>query len=123
MVELAADAARSHAFDEKSLRLSMADIARNSYGDGNTVNEAIEEGWKRGVGHAMADSIITQAEEAKLREFRDRLALADSGADLQATAQLDKASRDRLTLDARLAAIANASLERSLPRGHRALQG
>ena len=54
----------------------------------------------------MADGIITQAEEARLREFRDRLALADSGADEQAAAQLDKASRDRITLDARLAAVA-----------------
>ena len=54
----------------------------------------------------MADGIITQAEETKLREFRDRLALTDSGADEQAAAQLDRASRDRLTLDARLAAVA-----------------
>ena len=54
----------------------------------------------------MADGIITQAEEARLREFRDRLALADSGADPEATAQLSRASRDRLTLDARLAAVA-----------------
>ena len=28
----------------------------------------------------MADGILTQAEESKLREFRDRLALPDSGA-------------------------------------------
>ena len=106
MVELAADAARTHNFDEKGLRISLAEMAKNSYGDGNTVNQALEEGWKRGVGHAMADGIITQAEEAKLREFRDRLTLADSGADEQATALLDKASRDRLTFDARLAAVA-----------------
>ena len=32
MVELATDAARSHKFDEKSLRLALADIARISYG-------------------------------------------------------------------------------------------
>ncbi len=62
----------------------------------------------------MADSIITQAEEIKLREFRDRLTLADSAADRQATAQLDKASRDRLTLDARLAAIATSDPEAHL---------
>ena len=114
MVELAADAARSHSFDEKSLRLSLAEIVRNSYGDGNTVNQALEKGWKRGVAHAMADGIITQAEETKLREFRDRLALADSDADRQATAQLDKASRDRLTLDARLAGIATSDPEAHL---------
>ena len=78
--------------------------SQNSYGDGAT--EALEEGWKRGVGHARADGIITKDEESRLREFRDRLSLADSGADRQATAQLDKASRDRLTLDARLGAVA-----------------
>ena len=62
----------------------------------------------------MADGTITQAEETRLREFRDQLALADSGADEQATAQLDKASRDRLTLDARLAAIATSDAEAHL---------
>ena len=106
MVEIAADAARSHNFDEKTLRLTLAEIARNSYGDGATVNQALEEGWKRGVDHAMADGIITQAEETKLREFRDRLALADSGADQKAAAQLGRASTERLTLSARLAAVA-----------------
>ena len=80
MVGLAAEAARSHEFDEKSLRLSIAEIAHGAYGDGATVNEALEEGWKRGVAHAMADGILTQAEEVKLREFRDRLALDSAGA-------------------------------------------
>ena len=104
MVELASNTARSHSLEEKNLRVSMTEIARNSYGDGGTVSQALEEGWKRSVGHTMADGIITQAEETKLREFRDRLALADSDADRQATARLDKASRDRLALDARLPA-------------------
>ena len=54
----------------------------------------------------MADGIVSQAEEARLREFRDRLALDDGAADQKATAQLERASTDRLTLDARLAAIA-----------------
>ena len=76
MVQLTSDAARSHAFDEKTLRLSLAEIARNTFEDGNTVNQALEEGWKRGVGHAMADGIITQDEETKLRWFRDQLILA-----------------------------------------------
>ena len=58
MVDLAADAARTNNFDEKTLRLSLAEIARSSYGDGATVNQALEEGWKRGVGHAMADGIV-----------------------------------------------------------------
>ena len=49
MVEFLADAVRFHAIHEKSLRLTLADIAKRSYGDGATVNEALEEGWKRGV--------------------------------------------------------------------------
>ena len=106
MVGIAADAARSHDFDEKSLRLSLAEIAHGSHGDGATVNEALEEGWKRGIAHAMADGILTQAEETKLREFRDRLALSSAAADPKAAAQLSRAATDRLMLDARLAAIA-----------------
>ena len=51
----------------------------------------------------MADGIITQDEKARLREFRDQLAL---GADPGAMKHLGKASQDRPMLDARLAAIA-----------------
>ena len=38
MVQLDADAARPHAFDEKSLRITLTEIARRSYGGGATVN-------------------------------------------------------------------------------------
>ena len=54
----------------------------------------------------MADGIITQDEEARLRDFRGQLALGSNAADPGAMAQLDRASRDRLMLAARLAAIA-----------------
>ena len=54
----------------------------------------------------MSDGIITQAEETKLREFRGRLALDFAAADSGAMTHLDRASQDRLILDARLAAIA-----------------
>ena len=47
MVELAAHAARSHEFHPNSLRVSLAEIARRSYGDASTVNQALEEGWRR----------------------------------------------------------------------------
>ena len=106
MVFLAAEAARTHSFDEKILRLSLAEIARRSFGDGATVNRALEEGWKQGVSHSMADGILTQQEETLLRQFRDRLALDSEGIDRKAAAELEKASTDRLMLDARLAAIA-----------------
>ncbi|MDE2780794.1 MAG: hypothetical protein OXI91_14130 [Chloroflexota bacterium] len=114
MVNLAADAARSHTFDEKSLRLALAEVARRSYGDGATVNQALEEGWKQGLAHCMADGIMTQAEESRLREFRDRLALEDSGADRKATEELEKAAIDRITFDARLAAVAVENPEHHL---------
>ena len=54
----------------------------------------------------MADGIMTQQEESRLREFRDRLALADTSADRKAAAELERASTERLTLDARLATLA-----------------
>ena len=108
MVAIATEAARTHSFDEKTLRLTLAEIAVRSYGDGATVNQASEEGWKQGIAHAMADGILTQDEESRLREFRDRLALADTGVDRKAAEDLERAATDRLTLDARLAAIATS---------------
>lgn len=45
MVDLGTAAARSHNFDEKSLRLTLADIAHPSSSDGATVNEALKESW------------------------------------------------------------------------------
>ena len=54
----------------------------------------------------MADGILTQAEETLLREFRDRLALDSADIDRKAAEQLERASTDRLMLDARLAALA-----------------
>ena len=71
MVRLASDAARSHEFHVNSLQVSLAEIARHSYGDVSTVARALEEGWRRAVRHAAADGISHQAEEARLREIRD----------------------------------------------------
>ena len=106
MVKLAAQAADSPDFDEGHLRLTLSAVAKISYGNADTVSQALEEGWKLGVDHSMADGIITQDEEARLREFRDQLALGDDTADPDVIGQLDRASKDRLMLDARLAAIA-----------------
>ena len=55
MVNLAAEAARTHNFDEKPLRLTLAEIARKSYGDGTTANQAPEvedQNQKRSLGPA-----------------------------------------------------------------------
>ena len=58
MVRLAADAAWTHSQGGKFLQLSLADISRSPYGDGNTVNQALEEGCKQRVWHAMNNGII-----------------------------------------------------------------
>ena len=100
MVNLAAQAAGAPDFDETQLRLTMAAVAQRSYGNGDTVNQALETGWKLGVDHSMAHGIITQDEETRLRESRDQLTLGSDTADSEAMAQLDRASQDRLILDA-----------------------
>ena len=105
MITLAADAARIHTFDEKTLRIALVDIAKRSYGNGTTVNQAPEEGFRQGVAQAMADGIITRDEEERLRAFRDRLALEDQGADPDSLTELDRAGADRVMLEARLASI------------------
>ena len=65
----------------------------------------------------MADNVLTQQEETLLRQFRDRLALDPANIDRKAAAQLEKASTDRLMLDARLAAIAFDRTFAERPRG------
>ena len=97
MVRLAWDAARSHEFNPNSLRVSLAEIARWSYGDASTVNQALEEGWRRAVRHVAADGSITHEEEFRLRRFRDRLGLNRSSAHASATTQLNLTSRQKLT--------------------------
>ena len=42
MVRLAGGAARSHEFNPNSLQVSLAEIARPSYGDASTVTRALE---------------------------------------------------------------------------------
>ena len=55
----------------------------------------------------MADGILTQDEESRLREFLDRLSLADTDADRKVAKQMERTSTDRITFDARLAALTN----------------
>ena len=63
MVSLAASAAASHTFEEKSLRLNLAEIAGRSYGDGTTVIQVLEEGLKQGIAqlHAAGTRDIQKA--------------------------------------------------------------
>ena len=71
MVQLATQAAGSPDSDENQLRLTMAAVAQRSYGNQGTVNQALEEGWKLGVDHSMADQ--ASHEKSNFEHFRPSL--------------------------------------------------
>ena len=94
MVRLAADAARSHEFNPNSLRSpwqNSQEVIRGRH----TVNQALEEGWRRAVSTRRSRRSITHEEEFRLRRFRDRLGLNQSSAHAQSTTQLNLISRRR----------------------------
>ena len=55
------------------------------------------------VTQALTDGIMTRDEENQIRASRDHLALEESVADQETTWDLDQASGERLTMQARLA--------------------
>ena len=105
MTQLAAQAAAVHTFNEAAPRQTLHAIAQRSRATGEDIERALEEGWKQGVAHAIADGIISRQEEEQLRAFRDSLALEDQTADPKDLGTLDRASTDRIMMEARLAAI------------------
>ena len=109
MIELAAQSAGTPNFSEAALRQSLDSIAARVHATGADVDGALAAGWARSVRHAMADGILTQDEEARLRDFRDRLALENNPEARAESATLERAATDRLMLDARLAAIATGN--------------
>ena len=78
-----------------------------SFTGDDAISPALVEGWYQAVKDSLADGILTVDEETRLQDFRDRFAL-DTQDNLGriANAQLQQAVRDRLVLDARLAALA-----------------
>ncbi|MCY4556129.1 MAG: hypothetical protein OXF79_07065 [Chloroflexi bacterium] len=107
MVALVADAAGQPHFSEAALVGDLEAIAAGAYINEDGIRAAIAEGWHQAVREGLADGILTQAEEARLRDFRDQFAIEEEHkAGREATADLDRAARDRLMLDARLAALA-----------------
>ena len=105
MVQLAAQAASAHTFNEAALRQTLRAIANRSRATTEDIDRALEEGFRQGVAQAMADGILTRDEEERLRAFQDRLALGSSAADQGALSELDRAGADRVVMEARLAAI------------------
>ena len=105
MVQLAAQAAAANTFNEAALRQTLSAIAQRSRATDEDIDRALEEGFRQGVTQAMSDGILTRQEEERLRTFRDSLALEDSAGDSKTLATLDRASSDRIMMEARLAAI------------------
>ena len=92
MVQLAAQAASAHTFNEAALRQTLQAIGQRSRATGEDIDRALEEG-------------VPRVEEEHLRTFRDSLALEDSAADPRALGTLNWASSDRTMMEARLDAI------------------
>ena len=103
MVRLTAAAATAPDFHSAVLQQNLEAVAARSFIPGGDIPAAIAEGWRQAVRHGLADGLLTQDEESRLRAFRERLNLSEETAGADALAQ---AARDRLMLDARLAALA-----------------
>ena len=113
MEALARKAASTGQFNAEALRQSLASVAERSFANEDHITAAIERGWERAVAESLADGVLTQSEERRLRGFRDQLALAP-GTGEGAAARLESAAEDRLREDAAAAAIATEDGEHSL---------
>ena len=52
--------ASAHTFNEAALRQTLQAIAQRSRATGEDIEQALEEGFKQGVAHAMSDGIVTR---------------------------------------------------------------
>ena len=106
MTQLAAQAAGTPpVFNETALRSTLQAIADRARATENEISGAIAAGWTQGVQHAMQDGTLTADEETNLRTFRDRMADQDLPSVITGSTTLDRASADRITAQARRAAI------------------
>ena len=80
-------------------------IAADAFMGEEDIRAAIAEGWRTAVRESLADGIVTQEEEVRLRAFRDRLALGEAETK-RAGQRLDQAVRTRLAAEAQQAAVA-----------------
>ena len=106
MVAMVAQAAAGPDFNENSLLDNLSIIASRSYVDADETRAVIAEGWHLAVREGLADGVLTQGEEARLREFREQFAIDTSDEAASGAAEdLDRAAHARLVTHARLAAI------------------
>ena len=101
----AARAARRDAFRESALLNEAQEIANRSFMDELDIRAAIAAGWRAAVRESLSDGVLGKDEEARLRGFRDRMALGAQDAGPMDDA-LDEAAAARLRTDARTAALA-----------------
>ena len=65
MVQLAAQTASAHTFNEAALRQTLGAVANRSRATGEDIERAFQEGFRQGVASAMADGILTRDEEER----------------------------------------------------------
>ena len=106
MMDLAAQAAGTASFNETALRSTLQAIASRARATEDDVSQAIADGWVHGVKNATQDGILTHEEEDSLRTFRERLVDGDLPNVATGSATLDRAARDRISAQARRAALA-----------------
>jgi hypothetical protein len=104
MTEMAARAVMARGTKETQLRADLLEIARRSYVGPDSIDGVIAEAWHRAVGDSFSDGMLTIGEEARLLEFRNRFAIDGDKVDVS-LATLEKGSRDRVMLNARLSAL------------------
>ena len=105
MTQLAAQAAGTAGFSETALRSTLQAIANRARATDDEISGAIAAGWAQGVKHALQDSIITWEKKTALRNFRDRMVNQDLPGVITGSTTLDRASADRITAEARRAAL------------------
>ena len=104
MVETASRAAQGPDFSVAALTSVLSDVAGRSWMGEDDVRTAIAKGWSVAVRESLADGVLTQEEETRLRVYRDDMA-AQGGFDDAAESEMEQASRKRLVNQARLAAL------------------
>ena len=109
MVALVVEAAGKPDFSETALRNDLSAIAGGSYVDDDGIRAVIAQGWRQAVKEGLADGILTQDEEARLRDFREQFAITEEEKPArQGVAELARGARERLLQEARRAAVAPA---------------
>lgn len=110
MVALVVEAAGTADFSEPALLGELSAIAGGSFMDEEGVRAALAEGWRQSVKESLSDGVLTQDEEARLRDFREQFAITEEEkAARSGGGELRRAARDRLSQEAEEAALAPAA--------------